>query len=285
MASALDFVVAALSEKFNFDYDEAMNFISKPVKKSKKNKGEAAEEAAKKLLFESRQSPNILVPIFGENASQGIELINPETKEVYTSKEELGKAAASFKGDAMIRLVKSGEILTPSIKAEGCAPPAILNHTHRGANVFQGGALTTHLAILDKLILKMNKLRQEGKVKEDIPIHKIPIETPEERACLEEILEYFVFEGTGRGFSECKANSVLFVSQNISSWKFTPCFTQLQKKNYIKKIWNKLILSVRSKGLLPKKSKKYYLCEPWIEAFRGKNGEFKMKGSLHIRIK
>ena len=49
MASALDFVVAALSENFNFDYDEAMNFISKPVKKSKKNKGEAAEEAAKKL--------------------------------------------------------------------------------------------------------------------------------------------------------------------------------------------------------------------------------------------
>ena len=38
MASALDFVVAALSEKFNFDYDEAMNFISKPVKKSKKIK-------------------------------------------------------------------------------------------------------------------------------------------------------------------------------------------------------------------------------------------------------
>ena len=285
MDSKLGFVVAALSEKFDFDYEDAMKFLSKPLKKSKKNKGEAAEEDAKKVLFELMRSPDILVPIFGEGASEGVELINPETHEVYKSKEQIGKAAASFKGDAMIRLIKSGVILTPSIKAAGCAPPAILNHTNRAAKVFQGGALSHHLPILDKLILKMNKLREQGLVKEDIPIHKIPFENIEERECLEEILEYFVFDGTGRGQSACKANSVLFVNRNLSSWKFTPCFTKKQRKNYIKKIWSKLILSVRSKGLLPKKSKKYYLCQPWVAAFPGRYGVLKSKGALHIRIK
>ena len=185
----------------------------------------------------------------------------------------------------MIRLIKTGAILTPSIKAEGCAPPAILNHTHRAANVFQDGPLAVHLPILDKIIIKMNKLRATGALKEDVPIDKVPFESDEERQCLEEIIEYFLFIGTGRSKSKCEANSVLFVNRDPSSWKFIPCITKAEKKNYVKKIWNKLIFSVRAKALLSKKSKKYYLCEPWIGVFPGRNGELKSKGSFHIRIK
>ena len=293
MNPALNFVVEALSKKFNFDYDDAIKFIGTspaPLKKSKKNKGEAAEENAKKTLFELMQSPDhsILVTIFGEDASEGIELINPETHEIYKSKEQIGKAGSSFKGDAMIRLIKTGVILTPSIKAEGCAPPAILNHTHRAANVFQDGPLAAHLPILDKIIIKMNKLRAATKLKEDVPTEKmdeVVLESDEERQCLEEIIEYFLFIGTGRSKSKCEANSVLFVNRDPSSWKFISCITKAEKKNYVKKIWNKLIFSIRAKALLPKKSKKYYLCQPWIGVFPGRNGELKSKGSFHIRIK
>ena len=42
MDSKLGFVVAALSEKFDFDYEDAMKFLSKPLKKSKKKQGRSS---------------------------------------------------------------------------------------------------------------------------------------------------------------------------------------------------------------------------------------------------
>ena len=165
--------------------------------------------------------------------------------------------------------------------------PAILNHTPRSAKVFQvGGLLFDNLNELDNLIYLMNEERSKGTVGEDINISNIfPSIKNEIKTNLIEIVKYFMFFGTGRGNANNPVNSILEIydPSNIDKWKFVNCENENDKIKYIETLYDKLILSMRDKGMPTKKN---IQCDPWIfhQKNNGKQKE-KYKGSLHIRIK
>jgi len=163
-----------------------------------------------------------------------------------------------------------------SIKSKYASPPAILNHTSRSAVVFsQNGDLFNELVLLDEIIKIMNTKRINKEVGEDININNLNL-NDNQKKCIINIIKYFVFEGSGCKKSISPANSILEIYNihNINEWKFILCNSDELKNNYINSIYNKLILSIRSKGM-PKKISDY--CKPWL--YNNKNG------SLHIRIK
>jgi len=168
-----------------------------------------------------------------------------------------------------------------SIKCKNGSMPAILNHTPRSAKCFQqGGDLDDCVELLDQIIKKMNIMRYDGDVGEDIHISKINM-TAEEKMCLFKVIAYFIFVGSGSRKAKHACNSVLEVLDpcNPLNWKFHMCETMEEKLNYIELIYDKLILSMRDKGM---PSSHLKVCEPWIY-YQDENN--KEKGSLHIRMK
>jgi len=162
------------------------------------------------------------------------------------------------------------------------AMPTILNHTPRSAKVFQeGGALNKNLDLLDKLIYLMNKERIDGNVGEDIHICKVlPLLNDELKKNLIEVVKYFMFDGSGSKNANNPANSILEIydPNNTNKWKFINCDDDNYKIKYVESLYDKLVLSLRDKGMPKNKNK---ICEPWIY-YQNKSKE---KGSLHIRLK
>jgi len=63
---------------------------------------------------------------------------------------------------------------------------------------------------------------------------------------------------------------------------FIKCNNIQNKKTYIESIYNKIIISLRDKGM-PRLMHEY--CNPWTFDDIKTDGSIKHKGSLHIRIK
>lgn len=253
------------------------------TKNSHFNHGEKGEIITVQKLFEISVSENykLLENIFGKEADQGIEILDLETLRKVESVNEIKKSRSLNKCDCIIKLVKTGKIFYISIKCKNCAPPAILNHTPRSANCFrQSGDLYEYLTTLDQIVMKMNNMRYNGGVGEDIPVTKINL-TEEENICLKNVIRYFIFFGTGSRKAKYVCNSVLEVidSQDPVNWNFFQCDSTAEKNKYIGLIYNQLILSMRDKGM-PRNH--CQVCEPWI-FYQDENG--KEKGSLHIRMR
>ena len=121
----------------------------------------------------------------------------------------------------------------------------------------------------------MNTKRINKEVSEDIKINNLKLNDTQKQ-CLMNVIKYFIFEGTGSKKSISPADAILDIYNlsNINEWKFMLCNTNELKINYVNKIYNKLILSIRNKGM-PTKISDY--CKPWM--YNSKNG------ALHIRIK
>ena len=171
-----------------------------------------------------------------------------------------------------------------SIKCKHCANPAILNHTPRSANAFQNpDLLNNHLLILDSFIKNINHLREKNIFGEDIPIKKIDNIDKETKKILIEVLKYFVFEGSGSKLSQNPSNSILEIIDpyDYEKYIFIQCIDDIQKEKYIDSIYNKIIISMRDKGMQKNISE---LSKPWVFE-HNKNGLIKYKDRLHIRIK
>ncbi len=86
------------------------------------------------------------------------------------------------------------------------------------------------------------------------------------------------------GKSKYPANSILEIQEpnDIKKWKFYNCIDNKKKNEYVKNIYDRIILSMRDKGM---PNKKNVLCDPWIFRQMKENEIIKEKGSLHIRLK
>ena len=76
-----------------------------------------------------------LTDIFGDEANEGITIIDMNTKEKLNI-FNLTKAKSCFKSDITIKMNKTENLYNCSIKSKKGANPTILNHTPRSAKVF-----------------------------------------------------------------------------------------------------------------------------------------------------
>jgi hypothetical protein len=224
-----------------------------------------------------------LIDIFGEEASEGISILDIDTNDEIVDINKLSKSPSGYKADCKIIIKKTKKIYCISIKSKNGANPAILNHTPRSAKIFQeGGIFYDYIPYLDKILQEYIDKRVNKIIGQDTPITNL--------VCLKDdyllkekiidVLTYFVFEGTGKGYSKCKPNAIItYQSDKIIFIKFDNI---QNKKAYIESIYDKLVISLRYKNM-PKKIHEY--CKPWVFDDIKPDSSIKHKGSLHIRIK
>jgi len=243
------------------------------------NKGEYNEIKTVKKLYSLNYNKELdkLISILGKEASEGIQIINLNTNKNYNSINNIEKANSTYKADVGIRMIKTNKIYYSSIKSKSCSNPAILNHTNRNAYVFQKGVLSNELTNLDKLIKEYIDKRTKSEINEDCNITKLEsLSNDNIKNSLIKTLQYFIFNGTGRGLSKKSANSIL-IYNNDDDIKFEIYDTDIKKNKYSGDLLNSCIISLREKGM-PKNILDTHT--PWIYKDHQKN-----KGSIHIRIK
>jgi hypothetical protein len=221
-----------------------------------------------------------LIEIFGDEACEGISIID-ETGCVITDINKINKAKGCLKADVIIKMNKTTKIYTASIKSKNGANPTILNHTPRSAKIFITGCLNKCIPSIDILMQEYIDKRTQKIIGEDIQLNTL--ECMKDSSIISdvtELLSYFVFDGTGKGDSSCKANSILYYEKNNIS--FIKCCEVEEKMKYIESIINSCIISLRDKGM-PKTITDN--CNPWVFKDCQENDNIKYKGSLHIRLK
>tara|TARA_B100000900_G_scaffold119763_1_gene101113 strand:+ start:3193 stop:4065 length:873 start_codon:yes stop_codon:yes gene_type:complete len=248
------------------------------------NKGEKDENLTKAKVYYLNDANKIdeLQKIFGIEASEGIKLLSMDSDKCITDINEcISKAKSDCKADCKIKMNQSGKIYNSSIKSKNCANPAILNHTPRTAKVFQEAAvLHEYLNSIDLIAKEYNEKRKAKEIGEDVSIDKLEILKEDIiKKDFMNVLSYFMFEGSGKGDSIVKSNSI--IEYKNGQVIFTKCCSKEEKLEYIKKIYDKVIISFRDKGM-PRKIDDYNL--PWVFNHEKNDGTIKYKGSLHIRL-
>jgi len=253
------------------------------IKTEGENKGEDDELKCKKELFENRKHIPYGVALFGNDAEEGFEVINPTNGLPYEDISELiKKTKSTSKGDITILLIKPQELRHISIKSMRGQRPSILNHTRRSANVFQVGDLKDDVINLDILAKEYHAERKkdgEDKKGEDIKLCELTSYTANEdvKKSILTTLKYFIFTGTGVKKSTPECNAILVMKKNGSK-TYNSCITEEEKEAYIKNYidLDHCIVSFRNKGMGKKK------CEqdmPWISQYENKDC-----GAIHIRL-
>ncbi len=183
----------------------------------------------------------------------------------------IGKARTSSKADISVNRIQY------SLKEIGASPPAIVNHTPRHGFENACNSVNVSIVTLDKIISVYWKLRNNGTIKEDTKISDPNCPFKSYKVYLKPIIEYFLFTGTGRGVSNFPADKVMEIN-----YKNLPTEIKIfEKDDYFDQVWDKLQLSIRSKGMPPN----YPTCNnansisKWTNMAQGKH-----KGSLHIRV-
>jgi len=250
-----------------------------------KNTGEKDEVLLLLYLYHLNEMNEFdkLIEIFGEEASEGISILNLDTDDEIDDINKLSKAPSGYKADCKIRIKKTNNVYSTSIKSKNGADPSLLNHTPRSAKIFQeGGILNDHVSCLDKILHEYIDKRKNKIIGQDTPISNL--------MCLKDdyslkekflkILSYFVFYGSGKGYSKCKSDAIIsYQSDKIIFRKYNNI---QNKKVYIESIYDKIVISLRDKGM-PKVMNEY--CKPWVFEDIKPDGSIKYKGSLHLRIK
>ena len=246
---------------------------------AKKNIGERDEYRVIVELFRHREDPLYLCPVFGEEAREGIRVIDPNGKE-YTDVSEIPqKADAKYKCDATFQFVLSGRVSHVSIKSLRGAKPSLLNHTHRAAKVFQD-ELKDELVHLDRLAKEYHAI-QAVTPKEDMPFRDLPCfsEEPVRQAMLK-LLVYFVFVGTGskKAVQACDAILVFHKDERL---EYISCVTEEERMVYVASLVDQCRLSFRDKGM----SKTNELKLPWVGTYYSeKKGKLMDYGAIHVRM-
>ena len=196
-----------------------------------------------------------------------------QSYDVENLKKELkiAKSNSSSKSDITINDVNY------SVK-DVTGKPAIINHTTRPGFERVCKYLGVDIATFDKIIDDYWDKRMAGDIKEDVKnsdsdsspffVHK---------EYLKPIINYFTFTGTGSKDSDFPADKILELD-----YKQLPDSIKIfEKAVYFDKIWERLQICVRSKGM----SKKYPYCKnsksirKWTRHIQGK-----YRGAFHIRL-
>ena len=192
------------------------------------------------------------------------------------NKLKIDKTSSRYKADIKINNTYY------SLKCTGYGKPAIVNHTNRIGWLNISKIIDKDITGLDKVINKYWKLRTKGDVSEDCPNSSEKSPFKNHKNIIKPYLDFFVFKGSGQGLSEFPAEKVLEFESWIDqkSWK-------IYSKEYIDKLWPNLYFCMRSTKGMPTdynsfKDKK--LISPWTRFFKGKTGEKKHRGALHVRV-
>jgi len=267
--------ILQIEEPLPFAIPFAIPFAGKCTKGP--NKGEKDEIKYKKIIFENKNNIEFLITNFGEDAYEGIEVLDMQTKKPYTDINNIKKSPSGSKADIAILFIKTNKIKYCSMKSLSGAKPSILNHTPRSAKVFQT-ELIQYLSCFDMIAREYNDKRTQKTIGEDIAFCKLESSHNEViREAFIKLLSYFVFTGSGSKRSPNQCDSILIINKN-GTLSFIDCSTTEKKDNYIKSIVDKCIISFREKGM-PKKIND--ICLPWVYK-NEKNG--KLCGSIHVRL-
>ena len=169
-----------------------------------------------------------------------------------------------------------------SLKCVGYGKPAIVNHTNRIGWLKISKIINQDIKLLDNLINKYWILRTRGEIKEDCPNFHKSSPFNNHMKVIKPYLDFFVFKGSGQGKSDIIADRVLeFTSfDNLDSWK-------VYGSEYIEYHWKKIYFCMRSTKGMPKDYDNYKdksIISPWTRYFKGKKGDKKHRGALHVRI-
>lgn len=250
------------------------------IHESKKNIGEKDELLSILQLYNMNTTKDYqgLMNVFGCEASGGITILDLNTSSLLQIRN-ITKSTPGSKSDIQIKMNKTDITYNVSIKSNNGSKPSILNHTPRTANVFTDpGILCQYVPSLDVLIAEYICKRNSKIVNEEAPL--CMFDCMKEKKIYQDIVHvllYFVFDGTGKGFSKNRANSVLLINKNLLS--FITCSTHEQKEVYIESIIGKCVISLREKGMLTKDK---HIQNSWC--FQDCTTE-RIKGSLHVRMK
>lgn len=183
------------------------------------------------------------------------------------------KAKSTFKADVGINGINY------SVKNSLGAMPAVINHTNRAGFQKVLQRLNNYpIRSLDIIIQNYWELRKNGAITEDVRNSHAKSPFYNEKEYFKPILEYFLFKGTGRGDSDFPADCLLVFNDPYDPSTYKIYSTD----NAVDELWDKLIFSVRSKGM-PKKyepENKHIELAPWVML-----ADELYKGSLHIRSK
>jgi len=262
------------------------------TKYSKKNLGERDEILSQLDLYHINETNQIdkLIEIFGEEASEGISILNIDTDEIVDI-NKLSKTSSSYKADCKIRMKKTGNIYCSSIKSTNCANPSIINSTSR-SKFYNNVELKEYIPSLDALVCQYlddpdNKSNNKSEVDRRLTDYKL---NDKQKDDIVRVIAYFMFEGTGTGFSEIQANSI--IEYNNDKLIFRCCDTEDKKKDYVLENWDRYIISIRGhqlqkSGKIRCNGLKLELEEhdkKWVCHYI-KNGETFPRGAITIRLK
>ncbi len=214
-----------------------------PKKKNKKlNDGEREEYLIKIYLCYLRDK-EIDVPIIGKIESVGFEKNYKTTdwskidfKKLKNNQNDIKKLAkileitkSSSKDKADVKI----NDIFYSVKCTGYGKPTIVNHTSRIGWLKIAELKNLDISSLDEIVSEYWSLRKNGDITEDCPnFHdKSPFNNNLE--IVKPYLDFFIFEGSGQGYSKFPAEKVLdFKSfNNLNSW-------QIYGYEYLEKHWN-----------------------------------------------
>ncbi|MGI6244071.1 MAG: hypothetical protein ACOYJK_11210 [Prevotella sp.] len=191
------------------------------------------------------------------------------------------KAPSGYKADVFINQIGI------SVKSTSGAAPSIINTTSRLGviNVLSliNGVDDVCIEPMDYMVEKYWKKRLSGIITEDTRVsdNQCPFlsygKDIDSRSYLKPIVNYFCFDGTGKGFSPQRAEVILVCSDptDENTWDF------FDKTNYFDFIWLKLIFSIRSQRY--GKALNQPENQPWVRKL-SKDGKEKTYGLLNLRV-
>lgn len=198
--------------------------------------------------------------------------INPGLLVYFCQQIHAGKAGAFDKADVFINGIGI------SVKSQRGAAPSIINQTPRDKILRVMKAINSPIAPLDQIINRYWFLRKNGGGEDVSGISKNNPFTVDEKgnsnlSYLKPLLNYFTFKGTGTRDSKAPATYVLSIGkpEDPSTWVY---YTE---ENFIDSVWEKLLFSIRGKGL-PALITDEIL--PWVREIDGTK-----KGTLNVRVK
>ena len=151
---------------------------------------------------------------------------NTQTNQEIDDMSKIKNTKSCFKADIIIKMNKTKTIYKASIKSKNGASPSILNHTSRKAKVFNiSGVLYKYLPILDEIMNEYIDKRNKKIITEDICLTDLD--------CFKnfdiyngfiDVLIYFVFHGTGKGYSKIRSDSILYYKDDKIWCKYYRCW-------------------------------------------------------------
>ena len=183
----------------------------------------------------------------------------------------IGKATASQKADVYI----NGRGC--SLKSNGSALPAFVNHTHRHGILKVCQREGIDITKLDLLVNSYWLARNAGRIAEDVKF--VGSVFANDRDVMVKLLAYFLFKGTAKGDSAYPADFLYSFTDPLDFSTWIP----YEPINAANDIIDKTTISLRNKGMPAtyhpdSKNQNHIEMRPWV---RFSDGEW--KGSIHIR--